>query len=188
MPASLIIAPATEPVTLDELKAHLRYESAAEDSLMTRLIATARAHVEAATRRVMITQAWRAYLDRWPAKRKVLLPIAPIAEISEVRVFNDAGEASIIMPTSYSLDAARTPNTLILQAAILAPTAYANGIEIDMACGYGNASDVPTPLREAVLRLAVQWFEQRVETGRLTLSLPSSVIEALMSPYRVIWP
>lgn len=188
MPASLITAPATEPVSLDELKTHLRYESEAEDSLLERLIATARAHTEAATRRVMISQVWRAYLDRWPAKRKVLLPISPVAEIAEVRVFNDAGEPSVISPSSYSLDAARTPSNLILQAAILAPTAYANGIEIDMVCGYGNAADVPTPLREAVLRLAAQWFEQRVETGRLTLSLPSSTIEALVSPYRVIWP
>ena len=188
MPASLITAPATEPVTLNELKAHLRYESDAEDNLLERLISTARAHVEAATRRVMITQVWRAYLDRWPAKRKVLLPISPVAEIAEVRVFNDAGEASIISPSSYSLDAARTPNSLILQSAILSPTAYANGIEIDMVCGYGELANVPAPLREATLRLAAQWFEQRLETGRLTLSLPSSMVEALISPYRVIWP
>jgi uncharacterized phiE125 gp8 family phage protein len=188
MPASLITAPEDEPVSLAELKAHLRYDSDNEDNLLERLIATARAHVEAAARRVMITQTWRAYLDRWPARRKVLLPVAPVAEIAQVRVFNDAGEASVIAASAYKLDAARAPNQLILQAAILAPTAYANGIEIDMTCGYGEAEDVPAPLREAILRLAAQWFEQRLETGRLTLSLPSSTIEALIAPYRVVWP
>ncbi len=188
MPALLITPPASEPISLDELKEHLRFDSDEEDTLLARLISTARGHVEAATKRVLITQTWRAFLDRWPVKRRVILPVAPVASIAEVRVLNDAGDASVISASSYMLEKARVPNMMILQSAILAPTAYANGIEIDMSCGYGAANAVPAPLREAVLRLAGQWFEQRVDTGRLTLNAPSSVIEALMAPYRVIWP
>lgn len=188
MPATLITPPASEPVTLDELKAHLRLQNDDEDDLLNRLIKAARTHVENVTRRVLIAQTWRATLDRWPVKRRVLLPVVPVSAISAVRVFNDAGEASTVSASSYQLDATRIPMAVVIKSAILAPTAFTNGIEIDMACGYGATSDVPTPLREAVLRLAALWFENRVETGRFNLHNSSTAIEALMAPYRVVWP
>ncbi|MES2905719.1 MAG: head-tail connector protein [Pseudomonadota bacterium] len=188
MPATLITPPSEEPITLAELKAHLRLENDDEDDLLSRMISAARLHVESITRRVLVEQGWRAYLDRWPVKRKVALPVAPVNAITQVRVYNDAGDASIISALSYTLDPARAPAVLIIRPAVLAPTAYANGIEIDMTCGYGEPSDVPAPLREAVLRLAALWFESRVETGRFNMTLSSSAVEALIAPYKVVWP
>ena len=187
MPSTLITPPASEPLTLYEIKAHLRLDSGDEDSLLTRLISSARQYVENATRRALVTQAWRAFLDRWPTRRRVLLPVAPVQAVTEIRVFDNTGAASIVASSNYKLDASRTPAALIVQPAMLAPTARANGIEIDMNCGYGAPSDVPLPLREAILRLAAFWYEYRLDMQN-GLGAAASVTDALIAPYRVIWP
>lgn len=187
MPASLIKPPESEPTTLAEIVSIYRLPGPTTDEEIKRLIATARAHIEASTRRVMITQIWRAYYDRWPAKRKMTLPIMPVKAIEEVRVFNTNGEAQSVH-RGITLDSSRAPATVYLQACLPAPTAYANGIEIDMVCGYGEIEDVPIPLRTAVQQLVIEWLEQKEKTGKLALTLPSSKIEGLISPYRVIWP
>ena len=58
-------------------------------------------------------------------------------------------------------------------------------IEIDIVAGYGAAADqVPAPLRQAVLRLAARWFEQRGDVAsRDAQSLPAEIM-ALIAPYR----
>ena len=61
-----ISAPAAEPVTLAEAKAHLRVVDAVEDTLISGLIKAAREEVEAATGLALISQNWRLYLDCWP--------------------------------------------------------------------------------------------------------------------------
>ena len=56
MPSLLLTAPAVEPVTLDEAKAFLRVETGDGDDVIAALAAGARIHVEAQTRRALITQ------------------------------------------------------------------------------------------------------------------------------------
>ncbi|MEP2164192.1 MAG: head-tail connector protein, partial [Nisaea sp.] len=77
MTAALITGPALEPVSLADVKAHLRVDASDEDALLTAAIVSARVHVESATRRVLIEQGWRIYYDAWPRRRIVRLPVAP---------------------------------------------------------------------------------------------------------------
>lgn len=66
MPIKLIMAPASEPITLDEAKLHLRVDHADDDTLITMLIGAARAAAESICRRAFITQQWCLYLDAFP--------------------------------------------------------------------------------------------------------------------------
>ena len=54
-------------MTLAEAKAYLRVEHDDDDDVIAALIAGARVHVEAQTRRALITQSWRLIRDAWPA-------------------------------------------------------------------------------------------------------------------------
>ena len=67
MSSILLTAAAVEPVTLAEAKAYLRVEHDDDDDVIAALIAGARIHVEAQTRRALITQSWRLVRDAWPA-------------------------------------------------------------------------------------------------------------------------
>jgi uncharacterized phiE125 gp8 family phage protein len=55
----LLIAPAIEPLSLDEAKTFLRVETGDDDALITALIAAARLHVESQTHLALITQSLR---------------------------------------------------------------------------------------------------------------------------------
>ncbi len=54
MPAILTIPPAVEPLSLAEVKEHLKVEVDVDDNLISRLITTARQHVEKQIDKVMI--------------------------------------------------------------------------------------------------------------------------------------
>ena len=62
----LLASPSAEPVSLADAKAWLRIDTADEDSLVASLVPAARARVEAATRRLLVTQTWRLAFDAWP--------------------------------------------------------------------------------------------------------------------------
>lgn len=66
MALKLTTAPAVEPVTLSEAKAHLRLDISDDDALITTLITAARVHAENVCRRAFVTQKWDLYLDSWP--------------------------------------------------------------------------------------------------------------------------
>ena len=68
------------------------------------------------------------------------------------------------------------------------PGRIANGIEINIAAGYGNgAANVPETIRRAILLLVAHWFENRaaVEVGTVLRQTPLAVL-ALLAPYRSI--
>jgi uncharacterized phiE125 gp8 family phage protein len=62
----LTLAPAEEPVTVDEAKLHLRVTDSSEDTLITMLISAARIYAENVCRRVFVTQKWDLFLDAFP--------------------------------------------------------------------------------------------------------------------------
>jgi uncharacterized phiE125 gp8 family phage protein len=189
MTAALIEGPAFEPVSLADVKAHLKVEHDEDDTLLTAAIASARFHVEAATRRVLIEQRWRIHLDAWPRKRIVPLAIAPLITVDSVTVRDSAGVPHVADPADYEVDAISVPGRIVLSAAAPAPVGRViNGIEIDITAGYGPSSiEVPPPLRQAILMLVTHWYEHRGAVGHDLAVLAAPLgFEALIAPYRIL--
>lgn len=154
-------APAVEPVTLLEAKAHLRVDSDHEDGLILDLIKVARQELERQTALCLIDQNWRLFLDHWPICGSIELPLRPVKEVTEIRVFDHEGNATLLDNSAYVLDAyGQVPKLHMQKTAI--PTQKHNGIEIDIVCGFGSAgNDVPDILKRAILVLVAHWFEFR---------------------------
>lgn len=95
MPSILLTAPAVEPLSLAEAKAFLRVEHNDDDDVIGALIAGSRIHIEAQTRRAMITQGWRITADRWPEDGRLAVRPAPLQELTAARVydFNNIAQA-----------------------------------------------------------------------------------------------
>jgi uncharacterized phiE125 gp8 family phage protein len=190
MPATLIAGPALEPVSLDEVKAHLRVDHDDEDDLLTAAIVAARSHVESATRRVLVAQTWRVHLDRWPRRRLLRLPVGPLISVDEVRV-RSANGPTVVDAEAYVVDTASVPGRLFLSGDVLSPATRAPGaIEIDLTAGYGAlASSVPSPLRHAIRMLVAHWYEQRgaVADPSRGATVPLG-FAALIAPYRIFHP
>lgn len=177
--------PEVEPVTLADVKAHLRLAHASEDELLSGLIRAARDDVEQATGIALINQTWRLALDRWPRNGCVLLMRHPVREILSVTVFGADGEALLVDPQTYQLDPLSRPARIHFDRRP-APLRAMNGIEIDFSAGFGEAgTDVPDLLKRAALLLVAHWYEFRGAFG--AESQPASYpggYERLIAGYR----
>lgn len=188
MSAILTSAPALEPVSLAEAKAHLRLDTDTDDALVATLIIAARQHVERATKRVLISQDWNLFHDAFPPCGILELAIAPVLAVNAVTVHDGAGGTTVIDPAAYQVDTVSAPARVALlnAGARLHPGRPLNGIEIAVTAGYGAAAaDVPAPLRQAILMLLAHWYEQREAASAVgaPVSVPFGVA-ALVAPYQ----
>jgi uncharacterized phiE125 gp8 family phage protein len=186
MTSILLAAPAQEPVTLGDAKAFLRVEHDADDDVIAALIAAARVHVEAQTRRALIVQTWRIVRDAWPPDGRIAALPVPLRQVVAARVYKQDGTTQAVGLESVTLDRASAPAVIAFSGGMLAPGRPVAGIELDIECGYGPApGDVPPPLRQAIRMLVAHWYENRGITGDARALLPQGVT-ALIAPFRVL--
>ncbi len=183
----LTVAPAAEPISLADAKAHLRVDAADEDALISSLIVAARMFVERNLGLALITQGWSYFLDFWPRSTCVTLPLAPVQAVSAVTLHDAAGGTTELDPEDYAVDGLSVPARLVLKGAAPAVVARElNAFEIAFTAGYGDAaSDVPAPIRQAITLLVAHWFERRepVVLGSSAQDVPMTVA-GLLLPYR----
>lgn len=164
MTSYLLTGPAIEPISLEEAKTYLRVSDAADDQLITTLIAAARVHVETLTRCAMITQTWRKVLDCWPNSNQIELPLGPFHSLQAIRVYDASGDASILPLAQFLPDEKSRPARIVLPQMITGQPIKREkaAIEIDYQVGFGNSAvDVPSALKQSSLTLIGHWFQNR---------------------------
>ncbi len=190
MALSLVTAPAAEPVSLAEAKAHLRVDITEDDSLITALITAARQHAEAITRRQLVTATWDLTLDGWPDGDTILMPLPPLQGVTSI-TYKDSGETVYaLLATDYIVDKAEEPGRIVLAYGKTWPSAAlypAAAITVRFTAGYGDAAAVPQAIKQAILLLVAHWYENREATigGAIQREIPFAV-EALLWPYRAL--
>lgn len=200
MRLELVTAPAAEPVTLAEAKAHLRVSAASEDALITRLIGAARRHVEAVTRRRLITQTWRLYLDRFDSAwssvvpqwvsdcRGIVLPdLAPVQSIASVKYIDTAGALQTLAAGVYQL-VPEAPARLFVAYGQSWPDIRGDkeGVRIEAVCGYGAAgAAVPEDIVAALLLHLSHLYEHRDAVTDYPTAELGMGVQSLLSPYIV---
>jgi uncharacterized phiE125 gp8 family phage protein len=187
MSAILLIPPTAEPWSVAEAKVFLRVEHGDDDAVVAALIAAARGHVEALTRRALLVQRWRFVLDTWPASGRLDPRMGPLRSVIAARVFDAAGSAHSVDIETFIVDA---PANIIASPwwALPQPGRTTAGIELDVELGYGAlATDVPDALRHAIRMLVAHWYENRglAAIGPSAAMLPGG-LGALIAPYRVL--
>jgi uncharacterized phiE125 gp8 family phage protein len=162
MTLARITPPVGEPVTLADMKLHLRLTHTSEDALIGNLIKAAREEVEQAAGLALISQGWRLYLDEWPGSGIVLLQRAPMISLDAVTVFNAAGSPASLPLSGFVFDRASRPARLAPKDTVMTPGRALNGIEIDFTAGFGaTGAEAPDGLKRAIMLLAAHWYEHR---------------------------
>ena len=194
MTLHLITPPAAEPVALADAKTWLRLAHAEEDALITDLVRSAAARIEAETGLALISRRYREVLDAWPARRvsaygqAVRLARAPLISVEAVRTFARDGEAELWDPAEYRVETGE-PGRIVAVYPFSPPEPgrAAGGIEIEFTAGFGaGPEDVPAALRDAVLRLVAQAYAtadpaERARRGEGGLTQD---VAALLRPWR----
>lgn len=189
MTLSMLAGPQLEPISVAEAKLFLRIDDDAENEVIAALITTARLHVERLTRRIVIEQTWRFYLDDLPESCLVELGIGPVRDVLQVIAYDREGEPTMVSPEDYVVDLTGVPARIKFRSTARSlSTRELNGYEIDFIAGFGPTTlQVPHDLRQAILLLVAHWYENRsaVSTDVNLISTPKGVND-LIQPYRVV--
>lgn len=186
-------APAAEPLTLAELKLHLRVTGSAEDDYITALGKAARRRVEEITGRALINQTWYLYLDAWPTCDRIRLPRAPLSSVTSVTYYDtDGTTANTFSAASWDADTNPTPGEVVLTYGSVWPSTTMrpnSPIVVEYVAGYGAAgSAVPEELKQAIYLMVGLWYAYRepVIAGTSVAQVPN-IIPDLLAPYTVEW-
>jgi uncharacterized phiE125 gp8 family phage protein len=170
--------PVLEPVSLDEVKLYLRLDTDQENVLVEQLIKVARRLIEDYTSRALITQVHRV-VTTFDECREIILPVAPFQELAALPEVMEG--SSIEKISNYKLDTSRQQARVKLNNYFRDETL----VRVDYRCGYGDSPDtVPDPLRQAILLLIADLYENRPGENPSTI-LPG-LVRALIQPYRIL--
>jgi len=180
--------PSIEPLLLSDTKRYLKVDEDEDDTLITSLICAARSHVERSLGKALITQKWSLFFDQWPVEPVIPVPISPVQLVAAIVVYDEEGQAYSVPEDTYQVDTNSDPGRIVVNLGIQAPTPglSVNGIEIKLVAGYGSlSSDVPHPIRQALLLLTAHWYERRelVFLGSPVVYIPE-MVASLLGPYR----
>ena len=187
MPIAIISAPEANPVSLAQIKRHLRLDHNEDDEYLIELAQAATLHVEAMIDQFLITRTVRQYIETMPASRSISLEAWPIISIQEVRGYDLGGNPIIFQSRNFRFDNRFDPAALILNTSINF-NAFSNGIEVDIIAGYGETGvDIPSNIIRAILVLIAHWYEFRgtLSPGDETSLIPKG-LEALLAPLKKV--
>lgn len=176
--------PATPPVSLAEAKNYLRVTHADEDAEITRMIDAARRMIDGPDGAgvAMVSQQWRATLDRFPARIDV--PLWPVISIDSVSWLGDDGLWSDLDATDYRV--IRLGRKTALEPAFGGawpqPRLCSASVRVDFTAGFAS---VPQDLQTVVLMLTAHFYKLRepVVVGAVTSEPPLGVND-ILSRYR----
>lgn len=151
------------PVTLEEVKAHLRVTIDAEDALLRMYLTGAAEWVEEVTHRAVTQRSYLVVRDTFPTARPWKLPLGYVASITSVKYLDTDGAEQTWSSSLYTLDNASD------QAARLLPIPgqawpsvgdYPSSARVTMVAGWSTAN-VPFTIRLAILQRVAQLAESR---------------------------
>lgn len=181
------VAPLTEPVTLEQAKAHLRVTSDTEDTLIAALVSAAVSHLDGWSGilgRCLISQTWRQDFSGFGIIR---LPFPNVASV--VVAYTDGnGVSQVLAGSNYHIvnGLGGTWIELADGGSFPSTASQPDAVRVTFVAGYGGADDVPAGLKAAILLHVGHLFENRaaVEVGATPAILPLAY-DALVEKHRI---
>ena len=163
-PYIVAATPTTLPLTINEVKEHLRLDlnDKTQDALLKILIITSTEYAEKYTKRDFITRTYETLRDSFA--NSLELRRSPLQSVTKVEYLQD-GSFVIVSADIYFATASNTFAHLALKEGQSWPTdedLQEQSVKITFKSGYGNTlSSVPDSLREGLLQHIAAMYENR---------------------------
>lgn len=168
--------PGSEPLVLADVKTRLRIDNDTENTDLTFMIQAAREVVEQRTNRSLITQSRTMKMDYFPCSDTIRLLNGPIQSVTSVKYYNDSEVLTTMSSSDYWVDL--NGDRLVIKNSWPSTYEMPNAVEILYVAGYGAASDVPAPLKNAMYMIIAHMYENRQAV--VMSGSPTAVIEVPM--------
>lgn len=172
------------PVTLAEMKAHLRVDFDDDDSIISDKLAAALAFINGpqGINYTLAARQFHLFLPSFAALREGLYT-QPVASVEAVDWRDDAGAWQGVPATDYRL-VSGYPARLVLNPGKGWPSAppAPDAVRITFTLGHASGA-VPADLKAAVKMLAAHWYRNDVPvTDRAMMEVPLTV-QAILAKY-----
>ena len=203
----IVTGPTIEPISRIEAREHLRLDDDVDDSQIRSYIMAARQWAENYTGRAFITRTVRQYLDATPVRNdpyvaghytghqaaahstSIELAAVPAISVTSIKSYDDGGTATTWADSNYYVDVVSDIGRVHLRDGGTWPSDLraANGLEVNYTAGYGSSpSNVPEPIRLAILQYMTFLYEHRGDFERFPPPTPPAVLGTLLQPYKVL--
>jgi len=150
-----------------EFKDHLRLgtgfaDDGVQDSVLESYLRASMAAIEARTGKILIRRAFSWTLTGWRDLGRQALPVAPVAQVTEVKTIDRFGAETIVDASKYRLEP-DTQRPRVVSTTLHLPLIPVHGsVEIRFEAGYGvDWQSLPADLGQAVFLLAAHYYENR---------------------------
>jgi uncharacterized phiE125 gp8 family phage protein len=177
--------PTVEPVSLADMKLHLRVDCTADDDLITSLIVAARQWCEDYEHRAYITQTITAKLDYLPSQ--IILPKPRLQSVTSITYTDTAEAVQTLNSSLYDVDTYREPGQVTRGYNENYPSVLTtvNSVTIVYVAGYGDAAtDVPDKTISAIKLLCAHLYEHRMAVSDLSLEEIPLGVKSLLNDRR----
>jgi uncharacterized phiE125 gp8 family phage protein len=169
-----IVTPGAQAITTADGKQQIRvdYASGTDDTEIDNMILAATLQVEAFTGRVCMPTVYDLFLTGFP-RGGIVLPISPVSEITSIKYYSDA-------TTEVTWDAANYYYSIYEEPCKIkyvngaAPMVYqyrSDAVTVRFTAGYADAATVPKSIRQAILLMLGDLYENRADVVREKFTL-----------------
>lgn len=177
---------ASEPVTLDEAKAHLRVIGTDEDDYITGLITAAREMAEGRLNRTIARRTRTDVFASW--REDLVLAKPPVVSVDGVTYVDDTGTVQVLGDDMYHAAVYLEPAVVELAPGFQGPALHfrRHPIAVTYTAGYADG-DVPRAICQWILLAIGALYQNResMVTGVSVTELPEGFMALLIQPYRV---
>lgn len=159
------VSPAFEPLTLAEVKAHLRLaeDSVDHDQYVLDAIKRARDEFEQKSNIVLASGTYTMAINDWPAGSFIELPVRPVSSITSVTYTLESGSTATWSSSLYALNNYDSMPKLVIKYNESWPSnrGYYGDIVITFVAGYASRAAIPQGIKHALLVDIDRRFEKR---------------------------
>lgn len=190
------VAPAVEPLGVEDAKEWLKVQHGKEDGLITELVQDARERFERVAGYQLLQATWQLTLDQFPGERacglaggimddwRIYVPIPRLISVSSVVYVATDGTSTTLPAADYSVDTAGEPARIEPAYGEVWPSTreQQNAVTVTYLAGYGaQASAVPASVKVALKKIVGLLYANR-GVDRDTEALERAV-ECLCRPF-----
>lgn len=154
------------PMTLDEIKDHLRVVDDDDDTLINQLLKASMSWAEMFQRRLYIERNKFLYYDNFP--EIIRPPYSPLVKILYIQYVDPDGNNQTLDADNYRVDTDSEPGRITIAHNCYWPDTrnLTNAVKVKYRVGYGGAADVPDEIKSAIKLLISHWYENRDAVAR----------------------
>jgi uncharacterized phiE125 gp8 family phage protein len=182
----IVTPPASEPLTLAEVKEFLRVDHSDDDATLAIFITAARQLCESYTRMALLPTTFEEFFDDFPQysgdyKDEIRLSRSPVSAVTYVK-YIDGNETTITANAAdYKIDTISRPARISPDNGWFGTYETINAVFVRYVAGFANAAAVPAPLKHGMMLVIGDMYENRTDSVK---RLPTAS-EYLWNPYRV---